>query len=110
MKKNTSLLLTTLFSVLFLSSAAAHALSLDEAKGTGVVGETPSGYLEVVQQSPDASALVKEINSKRHEQYEGIAQKNGTPIKAVEELAGKKAIEKTAKGNYVKLNGKWVKK
>jgi uncharacterized protein YdbL (DUF1318 family) len=109
MKKNASLLLTTLFSVLSLSSTA-HALSLDEAKGSGVVGETPSGYLEVIQQSPDVSALVKEVNSKRHEQYEGIAQKNSTPLKAVEELAGKKAIEKTAKGNYVKLNGKWVKK
>jgi uncharacterized protein YdbL (DUF1318 family) len=110
MKKNASLLLTTLFSILFLSSTAAHALSLDEAKGTGVVGETPSGYLEVVQQSPDASVLVKEVNSKRREQYEGIAQKNSTPLKAVEELAGRKAIEKTAKGNYVKIDGKWVKK
>lgn len=97
------------FLSLFIT-AQAFALSLDEAKSKGLVGETPSGYLEVVQSNAEASSLAHEVNSKRREHYQEIAKKNGTPLKAVEELAGKKAIEKTVRGNYVKVNGAWVKK
>lgn len=104
----------TLLAALFVSIAipcAAFALSLDEAKSKGLVGEEPSGYLGAVQQSPEVAALVKDINSKRRSKYEQIAQQNRTSMAAVEALAGKKAIEKTPAGEYIKSpSGGWVKK
>ena len=92
-------------------SLCAFALTLDAAKQQGLVGEQPSGYLGVVDKStPEIEALVRDINQKRRSAYEGIAKRNGTEVEAVEQLAGKKAIEQTAKGQYVKLpSGDWVK-
>lgn len=92
---------------------AAFAESLDEAKAKGLVGETQTGYLGSVSPSPSGSiaALVTEINAKRKEQYFAIAQKNGTPISAVEALAAKKAIEATPAGQFVQsASGSWTKK
>ncbi|HET8708640.1 MAG TPA: YdbL family protein [Pseudomonadales bacterium] len=92
-------------------SLSAFALTLDEAKQQGLVGEQPSGYLAVVgKSSPDVDALVNDINQKRRSAYEGIAKRNGTDVSAVEQLAGKKAIEQTPSGQFVKqASGAWVK-
>ncbi|WKZ56643.1 MAG: YdbL family protein [Bdellovibrionota bacterium] len=93
--------------------ALAWALSLDEAKAQGVVGETPSGYLAVVQgkDSAAAASLVSSINAQRKDRYSQIAKQNGTPLHVVEQLAGKKAIENTKPGQYVQLpNGSWARK
>lgn len=101
-----------IFAILLIPTMA-FALSLDAAKSSGAIGETPTGYLEAVSPNPSADvvALVKDINGKRKAQYESIAKKNGTGLKAVEALAGKKAIEKTPPGEFVKLpNGSWKRK
>jgi uncharacterized protein YdbL (DUF1318 family) len=92
-------------------SLFAFALTLDSAKQQGLVGEQPSGYLGVVGKStPDVEALVLDINQKRRSAYEGIAKRNGTDISAVEQLAGKKAIEQTPTGQFIRLpSGDWVK-
>ena len=102
----------TISMLLVLACAApVFALSLQEAKQQGLVGEQPNGYLGVVKNNSSAvSALVKNINTKRKNAYQGIAQKNGTPLDAIEKLAGRKAINKTPKGQYVKnASGSWVK-
>lgn len=103
--------LLTLFSCGLLFIQTAWALDLTQAKNGGLVGETPSGYLAPVK-SPDGSVknLIKDVNNKRKAHYEKIAKQNGTSVDAVEALAGKKAMDLTAPGNYVKINGKWVKK
>ncbi|MCI5150468.1 MAG: DUF1318 domain-containing protein [Candidatus Electrothrix sp. MAN1_4] len=88
----------------------AFALELSDAKAQGLVGETPTGYLDVVKASSKAKQLIKEINAKRKIHYQQIAKKNKTPLSAVEKLAGKKALEKTPAGQYIKVGGKWVKK
>ena len=90
----------------------AFALSLDAAKSQGLIGEKPSGYLGIVNPPGDAAVqqLVNEINSQRRAKYLQIANKNGTALVAVEQLAGKKAIEKTDPGNYVEINGNWKRK
>ena len=115
-KMKRSLLLWKAFVVSFfllLSTAAvAFALTLDEAKSQGFLGEQPNGYLGLVVSSAPAETknLLQEINQKRSEEYHRIAQKNGTSLQVVEALAGKKAIEKTSHGQYVKLpSGQWVK-
>ncbi|MBN8550522.1 MAG: YdbL family protein [Deltaproteobacteria bacterium] len=109
MKKAYRVLLLAVVAVLLPLSV--FALSLDEAKAKGLVGEEPSGYLGVVVASPDATQVVQEINAKRRQKYQQIAAQNGTAVAAVEALAGQKAIESTPAGQYVKAaNGSWVKK
>lgn len=90
----------------------ASALSLDEAKSRGLVGEEPSGYLGAVEAnaSGEVQEIVQHVNSQRKLKYAEIAQSSGTTLAAVEGLAGKKAIDNTAPGHYVKRNGSWVKK
>ena len=50
-----------------LFSAVAMALTLDEAKQQGRVGETLSGYIAPVKQDAETLALVKRINAGRAE-------------------------------------------
>lgn len=108
MKNTTTLFLCCLFTLLLCQPI--FALELPDAKSQGLVGETPTGYLEVVKKNPEADKLIKEINAKRKAHYEKIAKKNKTPLSTVEEMAGKKAMEKTPAGQYVKVGGKWKKK
>lgn len=91
-------------------SAPAFSLELDAAKAKGLVGEQPSGYLAAVgTPTPEVTALINDINAKRKTAYQEIAQRNGTALDAVEQLAGKKAIEKTPAGQYVRLpSGEWI--
>ena len=103
--------LFTLFSIFtLLLCQPVFALELQDAKAQGLVGETPSGYLEVVKASPEADKLIKEINAQRKTHYQEIAKKNNTPLSTVENMAGQKAMEKTPAGQYIKVNGAWQKK
>ena len=108
MNSTITLFLCGLFTLLLCQPA--FALELSDAKSQGLVGETPTGYLEVVKANPEADKLIKEINAKRKTHYQEIAKKNKTPLNAVEKLAGQKAMEKTPAGQYVKVGGKWQKK
>ncbi|MGB1950585.1 MAG: YdbL family protein [Marinobacter sp.] len=104
--------------ILALSLALpAFAMGLDEAKQKlesakqqGVVGETPTGYLDVVEAGGEAREVVEAINSARRDEYTRIAEKHNIPVTQVETVAGKKAIEKTPSGQFVLINGQWVKK
>ena len=100
-----------LFLVLSLVCQPALAIDLKTAKARGLVGETATGYLAPVRApSPEVAKLIQTINAKRKQQYEKIARRNKTSLKAVEILAGKKAIEKTPPGQFIKVNGAWKKK
>lgn len=108
--------LGTLMAVLCFAMPA-FAMELDEAKGKldsakaqGLVGETPTGYLDVVKAGDDAKAVVDAINQARREEYARIAEKHDIPVTQVETVAGKKALEKTPAGQYILVEGKWVQK
>lgn len=106
MKKTIFFLITALF----ITCQAGFTLDLQTAKAQGLVGETLTGYLAPVKSTPEAQQLVKTINGKRKAMYKQIALRNGTSLQAVEQLAGKKAIEKTAPGQFIKSGGGWQKK
>ncbi len=93
---------------LFLVNPAL-AIDLQSAKNQKLVGETPSGYLAAVKSpSSEVQQLIKDINGKRKSKYQSIARKNGTTLDTVQQLAGKKAIDKSKKkGHCVKLGGEW---
>ena len=87
------------------------ALTLEEAKTKGLVGEKSNGYLGIVAAGhAEAQALVSDINQKRRQAYQEIARRDGTNLATVETLAGEKAIEKTRPGNMVEGPGGWIKK
>ena len=95
----------------FGAATAPFALTLEEAKTKGLVGEKASGYLGMVGAgSGDVQALVGDVNQKRRQAYEEIAKRNGTPVTTVEALAGEKAIQNTRSGNFVEGPGGWLKK
>lgn len=104
--------LTLLLLCVFVFLAApVLAIDLQTAKSQGQVGETPAGYLAaVVSPNAEIKQLIAEVNAKRKAKYEEIAEKNGIALGKVEKLAGKKAIEKTPAGQYVKTAKGWVKK
>lgn len=108
------------FSALLLAlclSFPALAMSLDEAKNQldtvksqGYVGEKPTGYLGVVKSGANAEAIVKAINKARREEYLRIAEKHDIAVAKVEAVAGQKAIDRTPPGQYIQVDGKWVRK
>jgi len=106
MKKIITLILFTLL----LICQPALALDLKTAKAQGLVGETTTGYLAPVKPTPAAQQLAKAINAKRKQHYLQIAKRNKTALTAVEQLAGKKAIQKTPAGQFIKIGGVWKKK
>ncbi len=95
------LLLAILISLCVISPVAA--LTLEEAKSGGFVGELRNGYLSSITGDvrDDVLALVKDVNAKRREKYKEIAKKRGISVEVVEKLAGKTAIERSSKGEFV---------
>ncbi len=106
--KKILILLTT---CLLLIAQPVYSIDLQTAKNQGLVGETPGGYLAAVTTaSSETSALIQSVNAKRKDKYQEIATRNSTSLQTVEQLAGKKAIEKSKAGSYIKQGGSWHKK
>lgn len=99
----------TLFSTTMAFSA--WAISLDDAKQQGLIGEMKNGYLGVVVNSTETQNLVNDINEKRKNIYLNLARKNEITMEQVMALAGEKAISKTQSGHFIQnAAGQWVKK
>jgi uncharacterized protein YdbL (DUF1318 family) len=94
-------------------AAPAWAISKDDAKAKGLIGERTNGYLGVVvsQPSNDLTALVAKINKKRQSVYTQGAKKAGVERSVFEIRMGQRLQDRTPKGQYIQLpNGKWRKK
>lgn len=89
----------------------AAAVDLDQARKDGLVGERPDGLVGAVQASPhsDIQALVESVNTARMTEYRVIAQKNGSPIDAVQAIAGEKQIQRAKENKWYVLTsgGNW---
>ena len=106
MKKSLAIILLTLG-----LCAQASALTLNEARSQGRVGETLDGYLAPVAQDRETLALVAQINQARTDSYQKLADSNNLPVDEVAKMAGIKLVERARPGEYVKgINGKWLKK
>ncbi len=103
----TSSLFSTAALAMDLNSAMSH---LSQAKAEGLLGEQPDGYLGVVKAEGNAAEIARLINEARRAEYQRLANNNGIQLGDVETIAGKKALEKTPDGQYIQLNGKWLKK
>lgn len=92
---------------------SAFALTLQEAKTEGLVGELRNGYVGLVVESVPAEvvAMVRDVNNQRRELYRDIAQQNDITVEQVAALAFEKAVEATPAGQYLQdASGAWVRK
>ena len=94
-----------------LLSPEIVALTLDQARQQGRVGETLGGYIAAVRQDAETQALVKQINDGRSKQYALLAEQNNLSANDVARIAGQKLVERAKPGEYVRgINGQWLKK
>ncbi|HYQ37397.1 MAG TPA: YdbL family protein [Pseudomonas sp.] len=84
--------------------------ALGGAKAAGQLGEQTDGYLGVVQPGGQAEEIARLINQARRAEYQKLATQNGIGLSDVEAMAGKKAVDKTPAGQYIRLDGQWRRK
>lgn len=92
MMKKVALLLSTLLLTAWLPSASA--LTLSEARSSGLVAEKPSGYIEACSEAAEVAQLVSEVNAKRQASYQKIANQNGVEAALVAKKSAKKIQSK----------------
>jgi uncharacterized protein YdbL (DUF1318 family) len=92
---------------LLLFASQAYAMTLQEAKAAGLLGEKSDGYVGIVGSTPEANQIAASVNAQRRAAYQDMANRNGTSLNAVEALAGETAINKTPGGQYVNTGGGW---
>lgn len=96
-----------------LLAAPALAVTLDEAKAQGLVGEKVDGFLGIVVADPpgDVRQLVERVNAERRQKYTEVAEQRGVPMDAVAKIAGEKLLERAPAGQFVAgANGRWRQK
>ena len=104
-------LLSALFVLGLMAAVPAMAMSLDQARASGAVGEKLDGYVGIVKASPDASAVAADVNTKRKAEYEKISKQNGQPVSIVGKVAAEQIINGLPSGSYFQApNGSWIKK
>ena len=98
--------------VLATSAIPAAALSLADAKAKGLLGEQADGYVGLVGSGPpEARKRADTVNAERRAEYREIAKKRGVKTEAVAAIAGKKLVQRAAKGQFVRgSDGRWAKK
>ncbi|EBJ1007730.1 DUF1318 domain-containing protein [Salmonella enterica] len=96
---------------LSLLTSSVWALTLDEARTQGRVGETLNGYLVALKNDAETQKLVLDINRARRASYQQLADSNHLPVDEVAKMAGQKLVERVRPGEYVQgINGKWLRK
>jgi len=82
-----------------LIALPAFALDLHTARTSGVVAETPDGYIVARKPTAEVNALVSEVNAKRRAEYERISKQNGQTVEVVGKLAAPQIAKSIAAGN-----------
>ena len=89
--------------------APAQALTLNEARQQGRVGETLNGYIAPRQQDSETLELVARINQGREAEYQRVARQNNLTTEQVARIAGEKLVQRASSGEYVRgINGQWL--
>lgn len=96
-----------------LCISSAHALSLQDAKSKGLVGERTDGYVGYVAKPPteEIKSMVKMVNNMRREKFRETAKNNDISIENVGILFYQRAVEETKSNQYYQdSKGDWTKK
>ena len=104
-------LIAAFFAIGLFLTSQAFAMELSQARTQGLVGEKLDGYIAVVTASPDANAVVADVNSRRREEYAKISKDNGQSLAVVGKVAAARIIDGLPAGSYYKgADGSWKKK
>lgn len=104
-------LFTAFFAAALLFAGQAFALDLSQARSQGLVGERLDGYVAAVKSTPDAQAVVSDVNARRKAEYERISKQNGQPVSVVGTIAAEKIINGLPSGSmYQGAGGGWARK
>lgn len=79
-----------------LVSSNVMALTLDEARTQGRVGETFYGYLVALKTDAETLELVKDINEARNLSYQQLAKQNNVSTDEIAKLAGQNGCSREA--------------
>ena len=108
--------LRAVFAALLLFTGAASpafAIDLDQARAAGQIGERADGLVGAVTTTSNAevTALIETINKARLEAYRALAQKEGTPLDAVQAVAGERQMQAAARNGWYVMDasGRWRK-
>lgn len=96
-----------------LSISSAYALSLQDAKSQGLIGERIDGYVGYVVTPPtnEVKSMVKIVNNQRRGIFQETAKNNNISIEQVGILFYQRAVEETKPDQYYQnANGTWTKK
>jgi uncharacterized protein YdbL (DUF1318 family) len=99
--------------LLVLGASSAFAMSLHEAKSSGLVGERNDGYVGYVVTPPSAEVkvVVKDVNNKRKAKFSQSAKSNNVQVDQVSNRFYQRAVTATKAGHfYQDASGAWVKK
>ncbi len=97
------------FTVLIAISSGAYALSLQEGRIQGKLGEQADGYVKAL--SGDAASLAQQVNDGRRAEYAKISSQNGQSLDVVGKLAAGQIQQSLPSGAmYQALDGSWKKK
>lgn len=100
-----------LVALVFMALTPAYALTLDEAKAQGLIGEMSTGYVGYPSPpSPAVQQLGDGVNLGRKASYSSIAAQQGTSLSVVEQLAGQKLVGQAPAGQYVNAGSGWQRK
>ena len=99
--------------LLVLGASSAFAISLHDAKSSGLVGERNDGYVGYVVTPPSAEVevVVKDVNNKRKAKFTQSAKSNNVQVEQVANRFYQRAVIATEVGRYYQdASGVWVKK
>lgn len=111
--KNLIKMIVALAVVFYLAGNAetAFAITLDEARTQGLVGERPDGLIGAVASNAgtDVAALIAEVNAARLDSYRRLSVKDGAPMEAVQAIAGEKLTSKAKENGWyvMSTDGRW---
>ena len=101
------------FFLVLLGAQTAFALTLQEAKSRGLVGERNDGYVGYVVTPPGAEVkvVVKDVNNKRKAKFAETAKRNNLETEQVAHRFYQRAIAATASSHYYQdVSGAWIQK
>lgn len=105
------LFILAVFLTATLMAGQAFALTLDQARNSGIVGEKVDGYVGVVTPSAEAQAVANEVNARRKAEYEKISRQNKQPVSVVGKIAAETIINGLPAGSFYQgADGSWKKK
>ena len=99
--------------LLSLFSSSALAITLQQAKQQGLVGEANNGLIAAIKPNNNSTInhLIISVNNHRKETYQAISQSHSLSLNIIKLRAYHKAIEKTQSGHfYQDSDGAWKQK